>query len=205
MIYSQKNFTGGRPAQLYFDMARTHSGEEIDRSANSTNYTEFTVKKSSGAKTVLIRASLITVYVAIIVVICLKAWWLGAISALLVAIAWYFTWPLTNVEYEYTTSSGTWRFEKITGSKHRSTVLEVKIKDMKLIAPYTSEYADKYSGAAKVYDFRKSAKQTEDVYFATFEKDSEKSLILFQCTNKALKIFSSYNKEATVKCDTLHY
>lgn len=186
-------------------MAKTHSGEEIDRSANSTNYTEFTVKKSLNAKMILIRAALITVYAAIVILIFLKAWWLGAISALLVAILWYFTWPLTSIEYEYTTSSGDWRFEKITGSKHRSTVLDVKIKDMKLIAPYTSEYADKYSAAAKTYDFRKSEKQTEDVYFALFEENGADSVILFQCTNKALKIFASYNKAATVKCDTLHY
>ncbi len=197
-------FTGGRTARFYV-MAKTHSGEEIDRSSNSTNYTEFTVKKSSDAKTVLIRALLIVVYVSIVVGIWVAAWWLGAISALLVAIAWFFTWPLTNIEYEYTTSSGDWRFEKIVASKRRKVVLDVKIKDMEIIAPYTSEYSDKYKSASKVYDFRKSAKQTEDVYFALFEENGAKSLILFQCTNKALKIFASYNKAGTVKCDTLRY
>lgn len=186
-------------------MARTHSGEEIDRSANSTNYTEFTVKKSSDPKITLIRCALIIGYIAIVVGIWFAAWWLGAISVLAVAIAWYFTWPLTNIEYEYTTSSGNWRFEKIIGSKRRSTVLDVKIRDMEIIAPYTSEYADKYKSAAKTYDFRKNSKQTEDVYFALFEENGAKSLILFQCTGKALNIFSTYNKEGTVKCDTLRY
>lgn len=199
-----KRLKGGRAARFY-TMARTHSGEEIDRSANSTNYTEFTVKKSSDAKIILIRTALIIIYIAIVVSIWFAAWWLGAISVLAVAVAWYFTWPLTNIEYEYTTSSGNWRFEKITASKRRSTVLDVKIKDMEIIAPYTAEYADKYKSAAKTYDFRKNSKQTEDVYFALFEENGAKSLILFQCTNKALNIFSIYNKEGTVKCDTLHY
>lgn len=204
MIYFLKRLKGGRAARFY-TMARTHSGEEIDRSANSTNYTEFTVKKSSDAKIILIRTALIIIYIAIVVSIWFAAWWLGAISVLAVAVAWYFTWPLTNIEYEYTTSSGNWRFEKITASKRRSTVLDVKIKDMEIIAPYTAEYADKYKSAAKIYDFRKNSKQTEDVYFALFEENGAKSLILFQCTNKALNIFSIYNKEGTVKCDTLHY
>lgn len=199
-----KRLKGGRAARFYI-MAKTHSGEEIDRSANSTNYTEFTVKKSSDAKIILIRTALIIIYIAIVVSIWFAAWWLGAISVLAVAVAWYFTWPLTNIEYEYTTSSGNWRFEKITASKRRSTVLDVKIKDMEIIAPYTAEYADKYKSSAKIYDFRKNSKQTEDVYFALFEENGAKSLILFQCTNKALNIFSIYNKEGTVKCDTLHY
>lgn len=204
MIYFQGRLTGGRAARFY-TMARTHSGEEIDRSANSTNYTEFTVKKSSDGKIILIRTVLIVAYISIVVGIWFAAWWLGAISVLAVAIAWYFTWPLSNIEYEYTTSSGNWRFERITASKRRSTILEVKIKDMEIIAPYSSEYADKYKSAVKTYDFRKNAKQTEDVYFALFEENGAKSLILFQCTSKALNIFSIYNKAGTVKCDTLHY
>ena len=37
------------------------------------------------------------------------------------------------------------------------------------------------------------------------DEKGEKHRVLFQCTNKALKIFTKYNKENTVVVDTLHY
>jgi hypothetical protein len=74
-----------------------------------------------------------------------------------------------------------------------------------MIAPYSSEKYNDYASITKKYDFRKSAKQTEDVYFAVIEEKNGKAIVLFQCTNKALKIFRSYNKEHTVAVDTLRY
>ena len=183
-------------------MARKYS--ESDRSVNANNYTEFTVKRSPSPVRLTIKAFLILVYIGVVVGLWLVMWWLGAISALVVAVLCYFTWPLTNVEYEYTTSSGDWRFVRILGGRKRMPLLELKIKDMKLIAPYTEERKSEIS-CKKVYDFRKSPKQTEDVYCAIFDEDGEDSLILFQCTNKALTIFKYYNRENTVDCDSLHY
>lgn len=187
-------------------MATYHDGAEIDRAAHSINYTEFTVKKKTEGLLILAKLGLILLYVAIVVCMWVFAgWWLGAISIVLAAIIWFFTWPYVNIEYEYTTASGDLQFSKIYGGKKRKLVLEKKIKDMELIAPYTSEYTDKFPTIAKTYDFRKSVKQKEDVYFAVFDEGGEKHRILFQCTNKALKIFEKYNKENTVAVDTLHY
>ncbi len=183
---------------------RTRGGEEIDSSVYATNYTEFTLKKKATPKIILIRAAMLAAYIAIALVIFLKLWWLGAIVALAFIAALYFTWPLTNIEHQYTLSSGNWKFETSYGP--RSTVaLEKKIKDMKIIAPYTDEYTKDYKSCAKTYDFRKSAKHVEDIYFAVFEEDGKDNMILFQCTNKALKIFKSYNKANTVSVDTLRY
>lgn len=183
-------------------MPNNHDGS--DRSVNANNYTEFTVKRSPGAVRVAIKVLLILVYIGVVVGLWIKIWWLGAISALIVAVLCYFTWPYTNVEYEYTTSSGEWRFVRILGGKMRTPILELRIKEMKLIAPYTQERKDSIS-CKKVYDFRKNVKQTEDVYCAVFEENGEESLILFQCTSKALSIFKYYNSENTVDCDSLHY
>lgn len=186
-------------------MATYHDGAEIDRSVNSINYTEFTVKKKAEGALLLTKIGLIVLYIAVIVGFFMWLWYAGALSAVIVAIVWFFTWPYVNIEYEYTTASGDLQFTKIYGGKKRKLVLEKKIKDMELIAPCTSEYTDKYPVIAKTYDFRKSVKQTEDVYFAVFDEKGEKHRILFQCTNKALKIFEKYNKENTVATDTLHY
>lgn len=186
---------------------RTHGGEEIDRSVYATNYTEFTVKRKPTAATTLVRIGMILVYIGIPVgVFCIpNMWWLGSLTFLMAAIVWYFTWPYTTIEYEYTLSSGDFRFEKNFGQRKRVTILEKKIKDMKIIAPYTDEYKANYKITGKTYDFRESDKQTSDVYFAVFEEGGADNLILFQCTNKALKIFKSYNKENTVMVDTLRY
>ena len=143
-------------------------------------------------------------YIGVVVGMWFILWWLGAISLLVAVALCYFTWPYTNIEYEYTTSSGEWRFVRIYGGKKRVPVLEVKIKDMLLIAPYTQETAKEYS-KAKVYDFRKSSRQTEDIFCAVFENEAGKNLILFQCTEKALSIFKYYNKENTVDGETFKY
>ena len=184
---------------------KTRGGEEVDPSVYATNYTEFTVKKKPDAKIILLRVLMIVVYIGIPVLIFTQMWWLGALSCLMVIVAWYFTWPLTNVEYEYTLSSGDWKFATSLGSRRKNTVLEKKVRDMKKIAPYTDEYKDICSKAVKIYDFRKSPSHTEDIYFAIFEEDGKDHMILFQCTNKALKILKSYNKENTVTVDTLRY
>lgn len=87
------------------------------------------------------------------------------------------------------------------GGRKRKDTLKFKIKDCEIIAPYTSEYADKYASVTEVYDFRSGPKQKDDIYFAIFGGKK----VLFQCTNKALKIFKSYNKENVVSVDTLRY
>ena len=184
---------------------RTLGGEEIDPSVYATNYTEFTVKKKADAKIILIRLLMMAAYVAIVVGTVLVAWWLGALSFLMVVIAWYFTWPFTNIEYEYTLSSGDWKFEKNYGNRRKVEVLNKKVKDMLVIAPYTDEYYKDYKSCQKIYDFRKSANHKEDIYFAVFEENGKNAVILFQCTNKALKILKSYNKQNTVTVDTLKY
>ncbi len=200
MLEKQTHERNGKMAK------KTHGGEEVDPSVYSTNYTEFTLKKKPDAKILLIRALMILVYIGIPVgVFCIpNMWWLGALTLLMVVVVWYFTWPFTIIEYEYTLSSGDWKFEKNFGSRRKVTVLEKKVKDMLIIAPYTDSRRTEYK-AAKVYDFRKSPKHNDDIYFAAFEEDGKTSVIYFQCTNKALKIFKSYNKNNTVSVDTLRY
>ena len=186
-------------------MARYHGGEEIDRATHSTNFTEFCLKKQMDAKLLLIRIGLIALYAGLVIGgFCIPGFgmYLGVVIILAVIIAGYFTWPLTNIEYEYVTASGDITFTTIYGGgKKRKDNLKFKIKDCEIIAPYTSEYADKYASVANVYDFRSSVKQTSDVYFMVIGDKK----VLFQCTNKALKIFKSYNKEKTVSVDTLVY
>ncbi len=193
-------------------MARFHDGQEIDRSTHSTNYTEFTVKKKIEGPILTQRLLFALLYVAVVVLAFVAlgsggvGMYLGVVFFLGVIILVYFTWPLTNYEYEYVTESGEITFSTIiAGGRIRKKNLSFKIKDCEIIAPYSSEKYNDYASITKKYDFRKSVKQTEDVYFAVIEEKNGKAIVLFQCTNKALKIFRSYNKEHTVVVDTLRY
>lgn len=180
----------------------THAGtgEEIDRSVNSINYAEYTQKKKPTGKMIMMKIGFILIYLAVITAFCFIAWFMGAAAGVLVYIAWLATWHYTNIEYEYITESGDWDFTKVYGNgRKRVPLLNLKVKDMDIIAPYTSEYEDKYKDAEIVHDFRYDENQTQDIYFATYtDKNGKKNLILFYCTNKAVKIFKSYNKEGTV-------
>lgn len=193
-------------------MARFHDGQEIDRSTHSTNYTEFTVKKKVEGSILTQRLLFALLYVAVVVLAFVAlgsggvGMYLGVVFFLGVIILVYFTWPLTNYEYEYVTESGEITFSTIiAGGRIRKKNLSFKIKDCEIIAPYSSEKYNDYASITKKYDFRKSVKQTEDVYFAVIEEKNGKAIVLFQCTNKALKIFRSYNKEHTIAVDTLRY
>ena len=194
-------------------MARFSDGQEIDRSTHSTNYTEFTVKKKSEGPVMTTKLLLIHAYIEVVVLAFVAlgsggvGMYLGVVFFLGVIILVYFTWPLTNHEYEYVTESGDLTFTTIiAGGRIRKETLKIKIKDCEIIAPYSSEKYNDYANITKKYDFRKSVKETEDIYFAVFtEKDGKKAMSLFQCTNKALKIFRSYNKENTFAVDTLRF
>ncbi len=193
-------------------MARFHDGQEIDRATHSTNFTEFTVKKKAEGSVLTTRLLFILLYIAVVIgaFVALGSggvgMYLGIVFFLAVIILVYFTWPLTNSEYEYVTASGEITFTTIiAGGRMKKENLKLKIKDMEIIAPYTSEHTAAYASVTKKYDFRKSVKDTDDIYFAVFEEKGNKAMVIFQCTNKALKIFKTYNKEHTVVVDTLRY
>lgn len=193
-------------------MARFHDGQEIDRATHSTNFTEFTVKKKAEGSVVTTRLLLILAYIVVVVLAFVAlgsggiGMYLGVVFFLAVIILVYFTWPLTNVEYEYVTASGDITFTTIiAGGRMKKENLKFKIKDCEIIAPYTSEHTDKFATVTKKYDFRKSVKDTDDIYFAVINEKDAKAMVIFQCTNKALKIFKTYNKEHTVSVDTLRY
>ena len=193
-------------------MARFHDGQEIDRATHSTNFTEFTVKKTIEGSLLMTRILMILGYIAVVALAFVAmgaggvGMYLGIVFFLAVIILVYFTWPLTNVEYEYVTASGDLTFNTIiAGGRFKKENLKFKIKDCEIIAPYTSEHTDKFATVTKKYDFRKSSKDTDDIYFAVINEKDSKAMVIFQCTNKALKIFKSYNKENTVSVDTLRY
>ncbi|MBR2387384.1 MAG: hypothetical protein IKB02_01305 [Clostridia bacterium] len=112
----------------------------------------------------------------------------------------FFTWRYTDVDYEYSMTSGYLTFSVIYGSRTRKQIFETQIKAMTLIAPYTDDYFDKAQRYAPEVEYRAlSSKNAENAYFALFEnRDGKKSIFIFEADDRALSIFKFYNSTSTV-------
>ena len=152
------------------------------------------------------RITLIFIYIAFVVAALLFGF-LSRISVPLLAfipialwILIFITWRYTDVDYEYSMTSGYLSFSTIYGSRSRKQLFETQIKSMSLIAPYTDDYFSRASAyAPEVEYYALSSKGAENAYFALFENaDGKKSIFIFEANDRALTIFKFYNSSATV-------
>jgi hypothetical protein len=112
----------------------------------------------------------------------------------------YFTWRYVAVEYEYSFVSGSMTLTKILGGRARKKVLEVRIKELHMIAPYDGDYIKQAEAfkPEKSYDFV-SSMQTPDLYFALLEtSEGRRGIIYFEATKPALKILRYYNTDTVI-------
>lgn len=175
---------------------------------SGSNYAEYGTTQKAEGKFLIMKICFVILYIAVICTIFINtklAVIIGAIAVLLDAILVFFTWRYTSPDYKYVIETGSVRFYKSYGKKSR-LLLETKIKDMEIIAPYTDAYNEpaKASDIAATYDLRGTAK-TPDAFFAIFKAGGKKTLVLFEGTNKALKLFAYYNKEHTVVREDLRH
>ena len=152
------------------------------------------------------RITLVFIYIAFVIAALLLGF-LTRISVPLLAFIpialWlliFITWRYTDVDYEYSMTSGYLSFSRIYGSRSRKQVFEAHIKSMALIAPYNDDYYDRVrSYAPEVEYYALSEKNATNAYFALFEnKDGKKAIFIFEADDRALTIFKYYNSPATV-------
>ena len=112
----------------------------------------------------------------------------------------FFTWRYTDVDYEYSMTSGYLTFSVIYGSRSRKQFFETQIKAISLIAPYDDDYyetARRY--APEIEYFALSSKNVPNAYFALFENENgKKSIFVFEANERSLAIFKFYNSTSTV-------
>ena len=103
-------------------------------------------------------------------------------------------WKLFNVEFEYSLTSGIMTFSRINGSMRRKKLLELTIKEMHEIAPYTDDAKAHLETLplAKNHVYV-STMAADDIYYAVFEQDKELHVVYFEATEKALHILHYYN------------
>ena len=123
---------------------------------------------------------------------------LAILPLLLLGVVLYF-WKIFNCELEYSMVSGIMTFSRIYGSRKRTKVLEVTIKDFREIAPRTAESDAKLKaqGVSKTYMFS-SHSTAIDQYYATFEENGRLCVVYFEATEKTLKLLRYYNPVTVV-------
>ena len=144
------------------------------------------------------RFGLIAFIAAWVIVSLCTIFYLAVLPLCLLGLVLYF-WKIFNCELEYSMVSGIMTFSRIYGSRKRTKVLEVTIKDFRGIAPRTAESDAKLKaqGVAKTYMFA-SHSTAEDQYYATFEENGSLCVVYFEATEKTLKILRYYNPVTVV-------
>lgn len=172
------------------------------------NRAEFGTTQKTEGKYLWMKIIFIAVYIAFFAAFFLipgGAFVAGCISVVCTAILIFFTWRYTTPDYKYIIETGDMSFFKNYGKKD-IFLFKTKVKEMEYIAPYTDEYnaPAKASDVTATYDYRGTAK-TPDAYFAVFTENGKKKVVLFEATEKAVKLFAYYNKQNTVVKEGLRH
>ena len=173
---------------------------------DSVNYAEYTVtKKAEGTnlrkRIILIAVYLIYIAAVVIITVATKgggAMW-GVLFFLLFVILVFFSWKLVKEDRKYECLNAKLVISELNegiGSKPK-IVSEDLISAYSVIAPANEEYREQWSNADEIKDFRGDTK-SPDSYFARLEKDGKSTVVLFEATNKMLKVMKFYNSKGTV-------
>ena len=103
----------------------------------------------------------------------------------------------SSLEFEYTVAEGTLTFAEIYGKSARRVIHEVDIRTCVAIAPEEDARIADFE-ATDIY-YAVSSMEVENVYGMAFESaKGKKTVIYFEATEQALRMFRVYNPRATV-------
>lgn len=163
---------------------------------------EYAVKPKRSASLVLRRAGLIIFYMIFVILWFVFGFATGffpllAFIPLSLWVLIFLTWRYVCPEYEYSIVSGEITFATVYGGRSRRTALSFRLKDCSLIAPLSEcdERIERYA-PEKVYDMSVS-QSSPGAYVALVEVGGKRTAVLFEATDKALKICRFYNSAAT--------
>lgn len=167
---------------------------------------DYTVTKKPEGKYRLYRILMVIGYVAFALVFFFGLCFLHLYQyiAFIVLVEWilvFFTWRYVSIEYKYETQSGFIKFYNIYGGKKKKLVLDLRIKELSVIAPY-DENAFKEAETLQgnnAYYFLSSEKQNPNRYYAVFTDNSGRNCTVhFEATQKTLKILHYYNASTVI-------
>ena len=170
-----------------------------DNGEYSRNYMEHIVERRPTAKTVMIKALILS---AVIILNLFLILFITAKVPALMIFPWFlsglFIWwvfRFFNVEYEYVTAGGEMDFDIIYGKRQRKRMLTVKISDMEIIAPLDGKLTELRADPAiqKVFSALISPDAPDASYAIFHHPNHGKCLLLFDAPNKAKSILRYYN------------
>ncbi len=172
---------------------------------NENHEFDYTVSKRAEGSYKIKRILMILGYVAFgaIYFFGLAAAHLYPLMAFIVLLEWiliFFTWRYVSIEYRYETASGGIRFYEVLGGKKKRLLLEKRIKEFSAIAPYTEGVRASFADGDFVerHFCVRSTNDLTDCFYAIYDTEGGRGLVVFEATEAALKIMRFYNQNTVV-------
>lgn len=165
---------------------------------------EYTVKEARSSALIFKRITLIAVYALWVVGLVLVGVFsnatvpMAAIALISVWVLYFFTWRLTQVEYEYSFFAGTLTVCRVLGGRSRRVLTEVNLRALASVYPCDEEHTPRIEayGAERTL-FAASSVESPTLYAAMWcDEDNIKSVLYFEPNEKALSIMRRHNAAA---------
>lgn len=172
---------------------------------------EYTVAEKKSPRLLFKRLTLIALYVLWAVSLLVAGVMIKLIVPLLALVPlslWilvFFTWRLTQVEYEYSFFSGVLTVSRVLGGRSRKVLCEVALRKLSDALPYEDEFLRKIENfSAERTVFAASDESAKGLYALLWKDDNGLRTALFiEPNEKAIKIMRYYNMSAvTVRKST---
>lgn len=165
---------------------------------------EYTVAEKKTPRLLFKRLTLLALYVLWAAVFLLAGMWIKLIVPFLALVPlslWmlvFFTWRLTQVEYEYSFFSGELTVARVLGGRTRKVLCKVPLRQLSDVLPYENDYIQKIKNfSAERTVFAASDESAPDLYALLWKDEKGTRTALFlELNEKAIKIMRYYNMSA---------
>ena len=171
--------------------------------ANGAPY-EYTVAEQKNTALLFRRVTLVALYIlwaSVWLVVGIAIRLIAPLLAFIPLTLWiliFFTWRLTQVEYEYSFFAGVLTVSRVLGDRSRRTLVEVSLKNLSSVYPCTEEYAERIDAFHADRTVLAASSSESDGLYAALWSDEEngRQTLYFEPNEKALKIIRYYNASA---------
>ena len=165
---------------------------------------EYTVSEQNSKALLFRRITLIAVYMLWVAVWLILGITLRIIAPLLALIPislWiliFFSWRVTQVEYEYSFFSGILTVSRVLGGRSRRCLAEIPLRGLDAVYPCTDEHAARIDAFGAEHTLFAASDPEAVGLYALLWRDEEnvKHALYFEPSEKALKIIRYYNASA---------
>lgn len=164
------------------------------------NYTENLVEKKCDSKTVIFRILIVLLGLVLFFGVCflvfgpVKIPHIAVVAVVLILYVCKVLWGFTKVEYESLIASGELSMDVIYAGKKRRRITEFRIHEAEAILPFADAKLDVIKTT-----FAVSSPYDEDAYCAIYKTEGEREALVFNASEKALKMLHYYNKATVIK------